>query len=492
MKAITVSTLLFILFVPDVFGSSLTISVPSKISGIDPVQLGTVHHLYLVTSYCSTLTRVSDDGEIEGHLLESWKISKNLTKYTLRLKNNIYFHDGSKLTSRDVAISLSRHFWTSNNSNYKIHLEFAFGPQQRISPGTILPFIEPTGMLDLTINIPQPYTPLLSMLSQSGLCIVKTGKTMVGTGPFKIISDGSTGNPWIFEAFNKYFGKRPQVDKLIFVQEQNSPKNLHKLFSGQFDVSIGNHLSDVDASGLGEVGIVDFFAINHFLLNPRKNHLERLPVRKALGEALQAIAWKKENISKFQVRSRAIHPNPVYAHYKVDTKPDADKKFRELSNLLGNTKKKLKIIFMKGFFSAGFLSDLRTYLKGYSVQSDIDIVDGSEFKDLLVSGDYDVVHYPYALSFNDPDGLFIALGKHFGSKNGASIRQLAKYRHLNDPTKRILGYVKGFQKIEDQWILVPAYSLQVPYISRKGIKFQKSSFRNVFEPWNLEKNLESK
>ncbi len=53
----------------------------------------------------SGLTKRSNNREVIGDLAESWKISKDKTTYTFKLKNNIFWHDGEKLTANDVVFT---------------------------------------------------------------------------------------------------------------------------------------------------------------------------------------------------------------------------------------------------------------------------------------------------------------------------------------------------------------------------------------------------
>jgi peptide/nickel transport system substrate-binding protein len=66
--------------------------------------------IHSVIPHYSTLLKFStaDYPKVEGDLAESWTVSPDRMTYTFRLRPNVRFHDGSKLTSADVAASFQR------------------------------------------------------------------------------------------------------------------------------------------------------------------------------------------------------------------------------------------------------------------------------------------------------------------------------------------------------------------------------------------------
>ncbi|MBV8122268.1 MAG: ABC transporter substrate-binding protein [Alphaproteobacteria bacterium] len=66
--------------------------------------------LHPVAPHYSTLLRfdTADYPRIEGDLAQSWTISADQLTYTFRLHPNVFFHDGSQLTSEDVRASYER------------------------------------------------------------------------------------------------------------------------------------------------------------------------------------------------------------------------------------------------------------------------------------------------------------------------------------------------------------------------------------------------
>lgn len=53
------------------------------------------------------LTKTSKDGTVDSDIIEKWKIAPNGKSYAFYLKNNLYFSDGTHLTSEDIDYNFS-------------------------------------------------------------------------------------------------------------------------------------------------------------------------------------------------------------------------------------------------------------------------------------------------------------------------------------------------------------------------------------------------
>lgn len=56
----------------------------------------------ILTKISKGLTQVGDDDIVMPNVAKSWKIENNGRKYTFYLKDNVYFNDGTKLTSNNI------------------------------------------------------------------------------------------------------------------------------------------------------------------------------------------------------------------------------------------------------------------------------------------------------------------------------------------------------------------------------------------------------
>lgn len=157
--------------------------------------------------------------KVIGDLAQSWTIAPDGLTYTFKLKPNIKFHDGSKLTSADVKASYER---------------IAHPPEGVVS-------IRSAAYADISaIETPDPQTVVFKLKSRNASmltnfaspwdCIYSAAKlkedpkfpekNILGTGAFKFV-EHAAGSHWVGERFEDYFEKdRPYLDgyRAIFIR----------------------------------------------------------------------------------------------------------------------------------------------------------------------------------------------------------------------------------------------------------------------------------
>ena len=290
----------------------IRIGTPSKLTNVDPVLVLSTAEMELVSSYCRPLTKINDNGEIEGELVKSWSISKDLKKYTFHINKNIIFHDLSNLTIEDVIFSLSRHFWKKNKSEYRHHLAFATGSSEFIQDGENLGNISKLDSNKFTFKLHKPYLPFLYMLSQTCLCIVKKDSPLIGTGPMSI-KKGYRPYSWTLTPFKKNL-KNPPTVKIHYQTYFDHKKAMDEFNNKKLDLLIGSQFAKNKAAPKDLINNLDIIAINHFLLNTNKDIMKSTNVRRSLGKLLQHLAWKNENIATNQFISRSFIPTGFFSN----------------------------------------------------------------------------------------------------------------------------------------------------------------------------------
>src|SRR4051794_38522160 len=91
-------------------GGTLEFAVDSEPANYDCHANISFAFLHPIAPHYSTLLKFDAQTypEIKGDLADSWTVSPDKRVYTFKLRRNVFFHDGSKMTSADVKASYGR------------------------------------------------------------------------------------------------------------------------------------------------------------------------------------------------------------------------------------------------------------------------------------------------------------------------------------------------------------------------------------------------
>ncbi|MGL5932725.1 MAG: ABC transporter substrate-binding protein [Cetobacterium sp.] len=215
---------------------------------------------------------LNKEGRIEGELVESFQIEKNILK--LKLKEKIYFQDGEELTAVIVKQSLER------NKTIPV-TKVLIDPIERI---------EVIDKYNLEIKSLTNINIVLHNFTHSSLAIVKKDKNgkLVGTGAFKLL-DWGTGVKVILEKNENYFKEIPKVSRIEFVTIPEATNRFIALETNE--VQIAYDIASIDVKSLEKSK--DLTVINElsygtdFLsINTEKAPLNDINLREAISYAL--------------------------------------------------------------------------------------------------------------------------------------------------------------------------------------------------------------
>lgn len=168
----------------------------------------------------SGLIRFDGRGMPIADLAESWGVSMDGTLYNFTLRQNILWHDGEPLTSKDVLFTIEllreggdivpkdvQTFWQQvevrdlSDNTLQFKLPEAFSP--------FLDFLD-FGILPEHLLANLPFTEIVN--SQFNLM-------PVGSGPYqfdRLIVENDQITGVVLSAFDKYYGKIPFIDQIVF------------------------------------------------------------------------------------------------------------------------------------------------------------------------------------------------------------------------------------------------------------------------------------
>ncbi len=166
-------------------------------------------------------------------LAESWE-TPSPTKYIFKLRRGVKFSNGREMTVDDAVGSLRRLLDPKTGS-------FFAGQMGKIKS------ITASGPQSLTIELAEPYAPLLTALSSTMASILPMkeladgsfvpGKTLMGTGPYAVKSHVQ-GENWALERNTHYWQSGlPKVDRLVVKIVPNDQALIAGLRDGSIDIA---------------------------------------------------------------------------------------------------------------------------------------------------------------------------------------------------------------------------------------------------------------
>ncbi|MEX2103905.1 MAG: ABC transporter substrate-binding protein, partial [Bacilli bacterium] len=194
---------------------------------------------------------------------------------------DVKFHDGSLVTPQDVKFSLDR--VRSKDSNWS----WIFSS---------ISSIEATGENQITINLSQPYAPLLSSLALFSASILpekavtekgeEFGNHPIGSGPF-MFDEWKRGQSIVLKKNVDYWQKgKPYLDGVEFVQVPEDTTRILKLQSGEVDIASPIPFSSLDqlkADSRLSVSVDPLSRVDMININTTKEPFNDKKIRQAMN-----------------------------------------------------------------------------------------------------------------------------------------------------------------------------------------------------------------
>ena len=272
--------------------------------------------------------RYDEDWTPQPYLAQSWEVAEDGLSVTLNLVKNAKFHDGTPLTSKDVAFSVDV---IKENHPFKS----MFAPVESVETPddhtAILRLSKPHPALMLAMS-----GQLMSIIPQHiygdvPISEVKThprnNEGTVGSGPFKLV-EYKSGEHVILERFDDFFIEgRPYLDKIVMRVITDPAARAIAYENGEVQMGafeslprIINRLKEVENltvtdEGYGGIGPLDWLAIN-----TQRGPLKDVRVRKAIAYAVDKNFIMKALMQGTAADSRTgIHPDSPFYSADVET-----------------------------------------------------------------------------------------------------------------------------------------------------------------------------
>ncbi|MCD8088577.1 MAG: ABC transporter substrate-binding protein [Oscillospiraceae bacterium] len=224
-------------------GDTFTIAVAQEPDSLNPVVSdgGLAEELFLLVY--DSLWRLDENGEPVACLVEEYSLSSDQLTWTIRLRQDVTFSDGSKLTSEDVQFTYE--LMKRASDLYSPYLE---GITNIYCPDDYTVVISTSYVKGDMMYNTIPILPKAYWSSYSDNPESYDNEEMIGSGPF-VYTNGEGG--WMLQAREDYFGGAAQVGAVYFLQYETETAAARALSAGEVDACYG--LSDVQILTLDSV-----------------------------------------------------------------------------------------------------------------------------------------------------------------------------------------------------------------------------------------------
>lgn len=208
--------------------------VPSTWNQLIAMNPASAYHLEINEKIYDKLIRLNEDGIGEPRAAKSWSMSDDMKTITFKLQEELYWHDGEKVTSADWLFSLglmTSEYGSQCVTQDKYSAIEGTGPSGLLEAGATLG-VEAPDEYTLVIHLKQAMSPdtffynyaamiyvlpehLLGDLDPANLLEWEYWSAPVGSGPCRFVSE-TTGTEIVLEAVDNYPIGELQFDKLIY------------------------------------------------------------------------------------------------------------------------------------------------------------------------------------------------------------------------------------------------------------------------------------
>ncbi|HET7293361.1 MAG TPA: ABC transporter substrate-binding protein [Vicinamibacteria bacterium] len=234
-------------------GGTLLVPIAGVVSQIDPALAETFEQAEVVPTVFESLTRVEPGGaRIVPWLAAEFRTEEAGRVYRFRLRDDVRFHDGRRLTARDVRHSFERLLKCRESTSRAMFAPIVGAKALLEGTATDLEGLRIHSATEFTIELREPIVFFPVLVSHPAAAIVPEGtgdgtSGWVGTGPFRVAAF-EPARRLELERNRRYWREGyPRSEAIVFSFGVPPEEMLQGLRSGRFSIVSDLLPSDADA-----------------------------------------------------------------------------------------------------------------------------------------------------------------------------------------------------------------------------------------------------
>jgi peptide/nickel transport system substrate-binding protein len=377
-------------------GKTFTIGIGITLDSLDPAQQTTTTVMNLLDYDIQTLVTFDEKGNLKPLLAKSWSWSDDGKTLTLKLRDDVKFHDGTPFNAKAVKFSLQRLI------DGKVNVRIGAAYQVMKSIDAAKPDV-------VKIHLKHPDPNLLRNLGATMAAIVspssvKKGNSYnntyknilhpVGTGPYKLVHR-TRGSELDFKRYADYWGKKPYYSKQVFKIIPESNELESGLRSGQLDFIMNPPVSDLKAlASQPNIKVLKVPSDRSIYIAMQVNMkpLDNKKIRQALNYAVNKKAIIQHVLFGAVHRMQSPFAEPLPGYCKVGGYDYNPKKAKKLLSEAGASDLSLTLGTPRGRYTQDFQASqaVASYLRKLDIKVKVKTSDWASYVSLVNS-----THDPY-------------------------------------------------------------------------------------------------
>ncbi|MDQ3172988.1 MAG: ABC transporter substrate-binding protein [Acidobacteriota bacterium] len=309
-------------------GGTIEVPITGTFHRLDPSLASTVEDAEVLPSIFETLTRDVGGARIVPWLATDFTAEQGGKRYRFRLRDDVRFHDGRKLTPRDVRYSFERLLLNADSTGRFFYSPIRGAKALLNGEESDLAGFRIHSADEFTIELDEPVSFFPALISYHATAIVPEGSDRfgeswqegsVGTGPFRVVKF-EPGVRLELERNKTYWRSGyPKIERLVFNFGVFPADILSQFRAGRFSLASDLLPADAEAlrrepefaSGYHEIPrLITYYAA----FNSHRGPLKDKRLRQILAQSIDVASVVRQTLGRLAVPAHGLIPPGLLGH----------------------------------------------------------------------------------------------------------------------------------------------------------------------------------
>lgn len=453
-----------------------------EIATLDPAVGNAVETIRFLTNIHASLLSTSDTGDVLPLLAKNWYVEDDNLTWIFNLRNDATFHNGKRVSAKDVKYSLERMLSPQLKSPNTWFIDYIEGAKEFMSgQAREVSGIKIINDYCISIKLTIPFNGFLLSISQYCCAVMDSEElkngNLVGCGPYRLVE--SRDNNYRLEAFENYVGGRPYCDVLEISSEDKDAIN--KFIDGKYDLYLVQNKKDLEAikdtpyyKNFKTTELLSIFYLGFKTKNTDSPYTQK-EVRQAINFAINKKRLIDEMLGGLASEAKCVIPKGLVPNDHVRGYDYNPEKAREI---LRREKVNLSrpLVILCGERINPTLKYIEEDLKAIGITCKYSQVSNKEFsQSVKLQKGYDAYIYGWVADAMEPSSFIEPLfapessSNFSGYENLEMMKMLEMAKYTVNPIRRLELYMEIQSILSEDAPCVPLYHSHNGICSRDGI-----------------------